>query len=123
MSNIFIVFSNPTEGAEKDYNDWYTNEHLDEILAYPGWKSATRYRLADSGQPEGYPASQHRYLTIYELDGDPGDAVNALQDALKGGDVVLPSVIDVASIQAWSWTSVVTRTATGREAAAKTKAL
>jgi hypothetical protein len=64
---IMVVESGPAEGREDEYNDWYTNTHIPEILTkVPGFTSATRYRVAHPDQP----GSKARYLAIYELEAD-----------------------------------------------------
>ena len=66
-----VVMSNPVKGREDDYNDWYQNVHLGELLALPGFKSGQRFRLARSlVEGETYP-----YLAIYEIETDDIDAV------------------------------------------------
>ena len=67
-NNIMIVLTNPVEGDEDAYNDWYTNTHLADVLKVPGVKSATRYKLADTQMVD--QDCKFRYLAIYELDTD-----------------------------------------------------
>jgi hypothetical protein len=66
-----VVLSNPVEGREDDYNDWYQNVHLGELTALPGFKSGQRFRLARS-LVEG---ESHPYLALYEIETDDIDAV------------------------------------------------
>ncbi len=64
---FMIVQSGPSDPAREDeYNDWYSNTHISEVLAVPGITGARRYRLHDSG---GAPAS-HRYMAVYEIEAD-----------------------------------------------------
>jgi len=35
-STIQIVFSNPFEGKDDEFNEWYDNVHLPQVLAMPG---------------------------------------------------------------------------------------
>jgi len=44
MSEKFIqvVFSNPVEGRDAEFNDWYDNVRIPELLAVPGMLSAKR---------------------------------------------------------------------------------
>ena len=28
----FLVFSNPIEGREEEYEDWYTNQHISDVV-------------------------------------------------------------------------------------------
>lgn len=67
-NNIFVVFTNPVEGDEDAYNDWYTNTHLPDVLKIPGVKSAARYKLADIQMVD--QDCKFRYLAIYDLDTD-----------------------------------------------------
>jgi len=65
----FVVYSNPVEGREQEYNDWYSNRHLGDLLAIPGVKAARRYKLAAT-QVSGTPPQPYRYLAIYEIEAD-----------------------------------------------------
>ena len=76
---VHLVFSDPPDHvSDAEYNDWY-DAHVQEILAVDGWVSATRYRIdavvgaSDTG---GY-----RYLSLYELDRPPAEAVANLEAA------------------------------------------
>src|SRR4030067_3715012 len=46
---------------EAEWNDWYNNKHIPDILGCPGWYSAERYvRVAGNDGP--------KYTTIYEVE-------------------------------------------------------
>lgn len=45
-THIFDVHSNPVPGREDEYNDWYTNQHLSDVLASPGFVAAQRFEVA-----------------------------------------------------------------------------
>ena len=32
-----VVFTSPVEGREDDYNDWYDNQHLGDVIAAAGF--------------------------------------------------------------------------------------
>jgi hypothetical protein len=63
---LLIVFSDckdPTR--EKEFNDWYSDMHVPDMLEIPGMIRATRWM---SAEPE---RSQHRkYLALYEMETD-----------------------------------------------------
>jgi hypothetical protein len=61
-----IALTNPVEGREEEYNDWYQNVHLPEIVSYKGMVSARRYKVA---APLQAPVS-YGYLAIYDIDTD-----------------------------------------------------
>lgn len=66
-----IVLSQPTEGREAQYNDWYQNFHLAQVVNIKDIQSAQRFRLARK-LVEG---EAHPYAAIYEIVTDDIDAV------------------------------------------------
>jgi hypothetical protein len=79
---IHLVFSDPpADVTEAEFNEWY-DAHVQEILAVDGWVAATRYRLdavVGADQTGGY-----RFLSLYELDVTPEQAVANLAAAGMG---------------------------------------
>jgi hypothetical protein len=65
---LFVVNSNPVEGREQEYNDWYSNRHLADLLALPGVVSARRFVLEDA-QLSDVPRP-FKYLALYEVETD-----------------------------------------------------
>lgn len=66
-----MVLANPRDGMEDEFNDWYENTHLDEVLATAGFTAAQRFRLEEQvGAP-----SAHEYLALYETEGDSAQEV------------------------------------------------
>jgi hypothetical protein len=63
---IFAVHSNAAEGRDEEYNDWYSNHHLKDLLARPGVVSARRLTLAEQ---QVHPAPQpFKYFCLYEIE-------------------------------------------------------
>lgn len=61
---LYVAFTHPRDDdSEDEFNRWYTDHHLPEILAVEGVTSAKRYKSTD-------PKSTHRYMATYTLDGD-----------------------------------------------------
>ena len=46
----FVVLSNPVAGHEEEYNDWYSNRHLADIVAIPGFSAVQRFVLRSTRQ-------------------------------------------------------------------------
>lgn len=64
MKAVLLVLSDPESSTrESEYNDWYDNRHIPEVLTLPGYISATRFRSF----PE-LTGIKQRYLALYELD-------------------------------------------------------
>lgn len=79
-----IIYSNPTEGREAEFNDWYDKVHLAEVLAVGPFTSAQRFKVADAQLMADQPGS---YVAIYEFTGSADDAVAALRTAAATFDM------------------------------------
>ena len=115
MKNVLVVFSSPSDGAEDAYNNWYTNQHLQEVVEIPGFVAAQRYELTDAQVP-GFPTSSHRYLSIYEIEGDPAQALEHLMAELESGRMVLPDSIEQTTICPWSFEAISERVTSAGQA-------
>jgi len=92
-----ITLSNPTEGREEEYNDWYQNVHLGDLVAIEGIVSAQRYRFARTLK-EG---DTYDYMAVYEIETDDIDAVLAELGAAAGdGRIRMTDAIDTAGATA-----------------------
>ncbi len=69
---VLVVHSNAVEGREDEYNDWYSNRHLDDLRALSGVTSARRLKLANR---QMRTQSAFKYLAMYEIEADDVDAV------------------------------------------------
>jgi hypothetical protein len=66
-----LVFSEPFEGRDAEFNDWYTSRHLADICALPGFTTAQRFRLHSVSMGK----TLNRYLAIYDMESDDPDWV------------------------------------------------
>lgn len=99
---VLVVLSNPVPGREDEYNAWYTNQHLADVLKVPGFKSARRFTLAlpDSSNP-------WQYLAIYEFQADdPAVAMAALMACAGSPDMVLSEAMDMNAYSAVPWVAI-----------------
>jgi hypothetical protein len=72
---LLVVLTEPVEGREDEYNDWYTNDHLDDVLKAAGFEAAQRFKFVAS------PLSKRPiapYLAIYEVDSDKREQAEKL---------------------------------------------
>jgi len=91
MQYKFLVFSNPVAGREDDYNDWYTNTHVAEVTAIPGFTGAQRFRLV----PGEGPQPDHRYLAIYDIESENvGEVMQELVVRGTSGGMQMSDAID-----------------------------
>lgn len=66
-----LVFSEPFEGKDDEYNEWYTGRHLDDLCALEGFTSAQRFKLHSVSMGK----SLNKYLAIYDVETDDPDWV------------------------------------------------
>lgn len=103
---IQLVFSNPAAGRDDEFNEWYDNVHLPDILSIPGMVSAQRYDLyeAEIYRVPGGATPAHRYLTIYEMEGDVDAIMGAVRAAVASGTIVMSDCLDLPSSVLSFWT-------------------
>ena len=89
---LTLVLANPAEGQDAAYNAWYSDRHIPDVLAVPGFVAARRFRLA--AQTAGKP-SPWRYMATYELEAERLPEIRAEMAARSGG----PLMPDSPSVQ------------------------
>ena len=77
-----IVFTEPTPGKEDEYNRWYDEVHLGEVVAIDGFVGAQRFALSGAQIAEVEDKTPGRYLAIYEIE---ADSVESALDKLNAG--------------------------------------
>lgn len=74
-----VVLSNLTPGHdEDDFNKWYSDQHLADIVAIPGFTTAQRFKVVGN-QVAG--ETLWRYLATYDLETD--DPQGALDEMMR----------------------------------------
>ena len=77
--HILVVMTNPADGPDEEFNEWYSNTHVQEVVVIPGFVSAQRFKLS-AEQAGG--TNEYDYLAIYEIEAESaGAALQALKDA------------------------------------------
>jgi hypothetical protein len=96
---LMIVGSNPTDPAqEAAFNEWYTENHLDDVLAVAGFDAARRYTLSEVRPMVGTEPSPFGYLAVYEVESDDLVATaRELQAALDSGAIPLSETFDLSN--------------------------
>lgn len=95
---LLVVLTNPVEGQEDEYNRWYSDDHLDDVLTAAGFEAAQRYAFRPSKLSRNSPAS---YLAIYEVDADRREEAEAL--LLKSANTEAMPISDAMQPDATTW--------------------
>lgn len=97
----YLVFSNPADGKDEEYNRWYDAVHLPDVLATPGVVAAQRF---DVHQPGPARSPKHRYLTVYEIEGDVDAAMAHINAAIASGAMTMSDTMNIATTAFSFWT-------------------
>lgn len=85
-TGLMIVWVDVPPETEDEFNRWYNEEHLAELLAVPGVLSAARYEAVKSGP---------KHMAVYELESPAVIQTDAFKNRprTEWGQKVSPSVI------------------------------
>lgn len=108
MKHLLVVLSNAQDGTDEQFNRWYTDTHLGDIIALPGYTAAQRFKLSATQLAAG--DLPYRYLAIYEVDADD---VASAAEALRSntGSMVIDPALDRSRTVAWFYTPITERVA------------
>ncbi|MDO7835006.1 hypothetical protein Q4610_08080 [Sphingobium sp. HBC34] len=91
-----VAFSNAIEGRDDDYNRWYDQRHLPDLVAIPDIVSGERF-VCVSG-------TEHRYMAIYEVETDDIEGVMAELSRRAGTDLMpISDALDHGSARLAFW--------------------
>ena len=68
-TGMFLALSNAmSEDVEAEFNTWYDEVHVPQVLNIPGVASCRRFRLAADQVMPTDPATTRQYLALYEVE-------------------------------------------------------
>jgi hypothetical protein len=104
-TTTYLVFSNPVEGKEDEFNTWYDTVHLPEVLATPGMRTAQRFKIreTDITHHSEMPKPAHRYLLVYEMTGDVDEIMGKIRAAAQSGVLQMSDSLDVMNVAMSFW--------------------
>lgn len=77
---LHIVQTQPVAEAEVEFNRWYDDVHVPQVLTMPGFLTGQRFRLVAAD-----PATGPRYLAVYEIESDDVAAtLRTIQETAPG---------------------------------------
>jgi len=84
-----VVFTNAVEGKDKEYNDWYQNTHLKQIVSIKSFAQAQRFRFHTNIIPGS--ANPAQYMAVYDIETDDiNAALGAMGELAASGRMPLP---------------------------------
>src|SRR5207302_6908712 len=58
-AKLFIAFTNAVEGRSDEFNAWYDNTHVQDVLSIPGFKSVQRFKATAAQRPRDEPPFEY----------------------------------------------------------------
>ena len=94
--HTYVVLTNAIANTDEEFNQWYDDIHLDDVLRVPGVIAAQRFRATDgSTEPVTY-----QYCALYEIESDNPVAVleelkrRAGSDNMPLSPAMSPDILD-----------------------------
>lgn len=108
---LIVLVNNKEPSKEADFNKWYNEVHIPDVLKTRCYYQATRYESIDP------KPGQAKYLAIYETDHE--DPIQAFADLQKhtGGMYIWPH-LEAVFVQAYKYTGAEQRDPAMAKAAA-----
>ncbi len=101
--HMLVVFTNPVEGQEDEYNRWYSEQHIKDVVAVPGFRAAERFKT----QVRMTGELNHGYVALYEMDADTLQEAEATMGRLSNTEMPISDALNrtdvaVGIFEAWS---------------------
>jgi hypothetical protein len=88
-----VVLSRARSGREAEFETWYTQQHLPDVLEIPGILSAGFFRRAHDMRDGGSP--KWEYMAEYDCETqDPQSIVDELARRRETGQILLTDAMD-----------------------------
>ncbi len=85
---LLLVMTNAVEGKEREFNEWYTAQHIRDILKVSGVVSAQRFQFRAGKEAYGF-------LALYELETDDPEGVLAtIRERDRNGTHVISTAVN-----------------------------
>lgn len=88
-----VVLTNAAPGKDAEFNAWYDNRHVQDVLAIPGFLGAQRFKLTPgSGQ------TNWSYLALYDIEtDDPAKTMADMQAHAASGKMEMSDAADLST--------------------------
>lgn len=92
-NSLFLVFAAAQDGQEAEFNKWYSQIHIPDVLRAPGAESARRFSL----QPQD-GAALTDYLAIYRMS-DPASAFADIGRRVGGPEMTISPALKSSAVR------------------------
>lgn len=97
--HVLVVFTNAAPDRDGEFNKWYDEVHLGDVLGVDGFRAAQRFKLSEAQVMDD---RTYEYLAIYEIDADQVDKALSALSAGSGTMEISSAMADGAKALAFS---------------------
>jgi hypothetical protein len=112
---LLVVFSNAVEGQDEEFNRWYTEVHVPDVIKLGGATVGRRYQAAGVPLLPGIP-EPGGYAAVYEVEAETVEQIQAVAarfgESLTTGEADISPTMDLSSVQA-AWLLPISDAITG----------
>lgn len=107
MKHFLLVLSNPVQGREEEFERWYRETHVPEMLQLPGFVACQRFGLSETQMGRSHP---QRHLALWEIETDNLAAVyDRLRSDMASGALADCEAFDRTSAVSHTFTPIAER--------------
>jgi hypothetical protein len=104
---MFVVLTAPAPGMEDEFNDWYTNQHLSDVLKLEAYKSAQRFRFVPQSPDD---RALRPYMALYETETDDvAETQRRLREVVATPAMPFVQAIDRSQSIGWYYEAITDR--------------
>jgi len=98
--HLLLAYTNALPGREADFDAWWDEHHLPEVLAVPGMVRGQRFRYSaeqirlPAGAPQPAPMPHFEHLTVYEIRGPLDVTLAGLKAGRESGEICSTDTLD-----------------------------
>lgn len=108
-----LVLSNPVQGREEEFERWYRDTHVPEMLQLPGFVACQRLVLSEAQMGRSHP---QRHLALWEIETDDLAAVHdRLRSDMVSGALADCEAFDRATAVSHTFTPITERVTGGTD--------
>ncbi|MGE0774116.1 MAG: hypothetical protein AB7G25_02375 [Sphingomonadaceae bacterium] len=98
-----VVLSNAVDNRDDEFNAWYTDQHLGDVLATPTFVSAQRFELSGAVSD----GLKYKYLAIYDIEtNDLAASLTDLESRANTERMPVSETLDVPGVYAHVYTPI-----------------
>jgi hypothetical protein len=93
-----VIFSNARDGMDDEYNRWYVEVHMKDMLEVPGVRSGERFHAKTVGRQQ----PDYRYMAVYDVE-DVDAVMREIMTRTADGRFRLSDSVDPGQTKITAW--------------------